>query len=310
MNDIQQKLKAIIICGPTGIGKTSVAIRLSQKFHGEIVNADSMQIYRYMDIGSAKPTEEEQQAVRHHLIDIVNPDEPFDAGKFSQMAYDTIKNLHENQIFPFVVGGTGLYIKAMLHGLFRDRPCNADTLSRLKKEADTHGAPFLHDKLKTCDLDSASKIHPNDTFRIIRALEVFMETGKPISSFHQAHGFPEGLIHAKKIGLNMDRKVLYERINMRVDMMIKDGLVEEVKNLIKKGYPKELKPMKSIGYRHVTEYLNQKISWDDMLFLFKRDTRRYAKRQLTWFRNDPDILWFQPSEIGHIENVVDQFIEA
>lgn len=306
----EKKLKGVVICGPTGVGKTAVAIALSRFFNGEIINADSMQIYRYLDIGSAKPTPDEQKAVRHHLIDIVDPDEPFDAARYSTLASDTMKRLHERNVISFVAGGTGLYIKALLHGLFRDRPCNPSTIASLQKETAEKGSGLLHERLKAVDPVSASKIHPNDAFRIIRALEVFMETGRPISAFHQGHGFAEGRIEAIKIGLTMERDKLYERIDRRVDQMIDAGIVDEVKKVIGLGYSTDLKPMKSIGYRHVTEYLAGLRSWDETLLLFKRDSRRYAKRQLTWFRNDPEILWFHPSEIEPMKNVVDQFIKA
>ena len=310
MNDGTEKMKTVVICGPTGIGKTSVAIDLSRAFHGEIVNADSMQIYKYMDIGSAKPTAEEQALAHHHLIDIVEPDEPFDAAIFAQRAMDTVRQLHDSDLFPFVAGGTGLYIKALIHGLFRDRPCNPDTLARLNREAKRTGPQALHERLKVCDPLAAEKIHPNDTFRIVRALEVFFETGIPISSCHEQHGFPEPRLNALKIGLTMDREALYDRINKRVDQMLDAGLVKEVESLMDRGYSPYLKPMRSIGYRHVALYLTHEMGWEDMVALFKRDTRRYAKRQLTWFRNDPDMLWFHPSEIHRIENVVDQFIKA
>ncbi len=304
------KPKAVVVCGPTGIGKTSVAIKLARTFKGEIINADSMQIYRYMDIGSAKPTVEEQADARHHLINIVDPDESFDAVKFSEMALKKIDELHSKEIFPFVTGGTGLYIKALIHGLFRDRPADPHILDRLNTMAKTKGSAFLHQQLEQNDPEAAGKIHPNDTFRIIRALEVFEATGKPISSFHRAHRFPDGSIDVIKIGLNMDRPVLYDRINRRVDMMIDEGLVEEVKGLIKKGYSEQLKPMGSIGYRHITNYLIHHVPWEDTLFLFKRDTRRYAKRQLTWFRNDHEIKWFEPSEINAMVETVGKFIKA
>ena len=310
MKASEKNMRAIVICGPTGVGKTSVAIALSGLFNGEIVNADSMQIYRHLDIGSAKPSQDEQRAVRHHLIDIVDPDEPFDAALYSTRAYETIKRLHEKNVTPFIAGGTGLYIKALLHGLFRDRPCNPQTIACLQKEAEIHGSLSLHERLKTVDPASASRIHPNDAFRIIRALEVFMERGRPISSFHQGHGFPEGRIMVVKIGLTMDRAALYERIDRRVDQMIEQGVVDEVKRVIGLGYSPDLKPMKSIGYRHVAEYLAGQRSWDETLFLFKRDSRRYAKRQLTWFRRDSEIHWFQPSEIEAMKNVVDQFLKA
>lgn len=308
MNCVNGKLKTVVICGPTGIGKTSVTIKLAQHFNGEIINADSMQIYKYMDIGSAKPTPSEQKKAKHHLINIVEPDEPFDAAQFSQMALDKVKDLHSCSIFPFVAGGTGLYIKALVNGLFRAAPADPQILDRLNNDLLAHGSVFMHKKLKKIDPEASNKIHPNDGFRIIRALEIFQATGKTISSFHKAHKFPEGPLNVLKIGLNMSRTALYERINKRVDIMLEEGLINEVKNLLEKGYSNNLKPMKSIGYRHITDYLLNNVSWDDTVFLFKRDTRRYAKRQLTWFRKDPEIKWFQPSEIDAIIESVGNFI--
>ncbi len=304
------KPKIIIICGPTGIGKTSTAIELAKAFNGRIISADSMQVYRYMDIGTAKPTDAEKEAITHYLVDVVDPDEPFDAARFSEMAGEKIKDLHGKGIVPFITGGTGLYIKALLHGLSRARPADPAILERLTMEVEMNGSAFLHSRLKKCDPEAAGKIHPNDTFRIIRALEIFEMTGKPISNFNQEHGFKDNFYHALKICLELDREVLYDRINKRVESMISQGLLDEVKTLLAKGYHQDLKSMQSIGYRHMTGFLNRGIHWEETIETLKRDTRRYAKRQLTWFRADPEIKWFEPGQKEKLKAIIKDFLKA
>ncbi len=303
------KPKIIIISGPTCVGKTSTAIELAGIFNGEIIGADSMQVYRYMDIGTAKPTRAERAAVAHYLVDVADPDEPFDAARFSGMAAAAIEDMHTRGKVPFVVGGTGLYIKALLYGLSRARPADPKLLERLKEEAEEKGSDFLHSRLEKTDPVTAEKIHPNDTFRIIRALEIFEKTGKPISNFNKEHGFREERFNTLKFCLNTDRDILYERINKRVDVMAEQGLADEVKGLFSKGYSRELKPMRSIGYRHMAEYLSGEIDWEEMLETLKRDTRRYAKRQLTWFRADPDIKWVGPGQESDMQAAIKSFLE-
>jgi tRNA dimethylallyltransferase len=290
------KTKLIVICGPTGIGKTSFAIRLSKIIGGEIIGADSMQIYKYMDIGTAKPSPLEKAMVRHHMVDIVEPDEPFDAARYASLSQNVIDDLCSKNIVPVVAGGTGLYIKSLIHGLFRSRPADAVILKRLEHEAETKGGAALHKRLAACDSKSADKIHPNDVFRIIRALEVFESTGQSISQFQESHGFKEDKFDLFQIGLNMDRSLLYERINTRVDMMLEEGFLDEVQILIKKGYHPSLKSMQSLGYRHLCDFLEKKVSWEETIMTLKRDTRRYAKRQLTWFRNQENIFWTEPGD--------------
>jgi tRNA dimethylallyltransferase len=302
------KPKIIIICGPTGVGKTAAAIKFSQKFKGEIIGADSMQIYRKMDIGTAKPTRTEQAAVPHHLIDVANPDEPFDAALFAEKADYIINSLISRGITPFIVGGTGLYIKALMHGLSRARPAAREVLKRLKNEAEKYGSDDLHRRLSECDPKAAEKIHPNDTFRITRALEIFEVTGKSISDFHSEHQFSEKKYQALKICIHMDRKNLYERINRRVDSMIENGFLNEVKMLLKKGYSPDLKSMQSLGYHHMVEYISDKISWEQALDTMKRDTRRYAKRQLTWFKADHEMKWFTPDQIEQMQYEIELFM--
>jgi len=298
----------IIIAGPTGVGKTRTAIYLAEALGAEIISADAMQVYRRMDIGTAKPTVEEQARVRHHLIDIVEPDEPFSAARFKQLADRVIKHLHRAGVVPFVVGGTGLYIKALTRGLFEADEVDESIRARLLSEAEAHGTAALHARLKKVDREAACRIHPNDSYRIIRALEVFEATGCPISSLQKQHGFSDTSYRALKVGLFLERPVLYDRIDSRVDEMMDSGFVGEVRGLLEQGFSPELKSMQSIGYRHVAEFLRGGISRDDMVEQLKRDTRRYAKRQLTWFRADPGMVWFTPSDIEAIRRKIEAFL--
>jgi len=291
MNRDTSKPKVIVICGPTGSGKTAAAIHLAARLNGQIINADSMQIYRFMDIGTAKPTPKEQQQVRHHLIDVAAPDEPFSAARYAEMARDLIRRLSADGTVPFVVGGTGLYIKALLKGMFPGQPVDPALRSRLKKDAATLGAAFLHRRLADCDPETACRIHPNDVYRILRALEIHESTGRSISQFQSEHGFSEKPFSVLKIGLDIDRNELYERINKRVDHMIAAGLLQEVKGLLDRGYAPTLKSMQSIGYRHLVDFIQGRRIWPETVRAFKRDTRRYAKRQLTWFKADGEINW-------------------
>lgn len=297
----------IVIAGPTGIGKTAVAIEIARRFSGEIINADSMQIYRKMNIGTAKPTSKEQSLVKHHLIDIMEPDQRFDAVRFADMAGSVISQLVEKRILPLVVGGTGLYIKALIQGLFRENSSAPEVRQELHQIAETNGPEYLYQNLKHIDPVTADRLHPNDTFRIIRALEVYRVTGTPISDFHNTHRFSDHLYRTLKIGLNMDRKMLYDRINRRVAAMIEKGLVEEVKRLLAMGYSTDLKTMQSIGYRHMADFIENRLEWEEALDTMKRDTRRYAKRQLTWFRNDPEMIWFHPDQADEIAERIEEF---
>lgn len=304
-----EKPKVVIICGPTGIGKTSAAIEVAEKFNGEIIGADSMQIYRHMDIGTAKPTAEEQARVAHHLIDIVDPDEHFDALQYAKLAHIKVLQLHSNGIPPFVVGGTGLYIKALLHGMFESQPIDPQIRKRLNEEAAVHGGDFLHQRLRRLDPKTAERLHPNDTYRIIRALETFEATGTSISVYHDGHRFSEEPFHVLKIGLKMDRTKLYECINQRVDAMIAAGFVDEVKELLNMGYSPDLKSMQSIGYRHMVDYIEGRLAWQECVRTLKRDHRRYAKRQLTWFGADDEIIWKEPGYSKEIRKLVEEFLK-
>ncbi|TWI63362.1 tRNA dimethylallyltransferase [Desulfobotulus alkaliphilus] len=292
-----QKIRpgVLVICGPTASGKTEMAMGLSRLFKARILSADSMQVYRYMNIGTAKPDPEELRQFPHAAIDIINPDEAFDAAAFARLGRKEIEQNAGNGFLTIVAGGTGLYIKALLQGLFRGHPADTESLARLEREAEKTGSACLHDRLSRKDPEAAAKIHPNDTFRIIRALEFFEATGKTISNHQQKHGFSDRPDYAVvKIGILTDRKILYERINKRVDRMLEQGLEQEVKKLFSMGYGPELKSMQAIGYRHMADILQGRVSREEGIRLLKRDTRRYAKRQYTWFNADPEILWTAP----------------
>ncbi len=300
--------RIIVICGATGIGKTTVGIELAEKLGGEIVSADSMQIYRYMNIGTAKPTPAELARIAHHMIDIVNPDEAYDAVRFSKQARERIADILSRGLIPFVVGGTGLYIKALLHGLFQSKPVNPEIRARLKLEAEEKGSLFLFERLEEVDSETAGRLHPNDTYRIIRALETIESGGESITALHQEHRFEDDPYCPLKIGLQMDRTDLYARIDRRVDLMIEAGLVEEVQGLLNSGYGAGLKSMQSIGYRHVVEYLAEKLTWDACVRTLQRDTRRFAKRQFTWFGADKQIHWFEPRQLNDMAGLIIDFM--
>lgn len=318
MNYSSAKKKIIVICGPTGVGKTGFAIELAQRFNGEIIGADSMQIYKYMDIGTAKPDQSERELARHHLIDFVEPYEEFDAGKYMEAADGAINDIYsrsDSQFnlalpkIPIVVGGTGFYIKALLHGLFRDRTVDKEVIDKLEREKQEKGSYALHERLSLLDPEAAKRIHPNDGFRIVRALEVVEVTGNPISAFQDQHAFSSQRYITLKIGLYMDRAELYRRIEKRVDMMVEQGFLEEVEQLISMGYGCHLKSMQSIGYRHICNFLSGSVPWYETVCLLKRDTRRYAKRQLTWFRQDKDIIWLEPHAIEETQELITNFLE-
>jgi len=304
----QNRPRVIVVCGPTGIGKTRTAIHLAERFHGEIIGADSMQIYRWMDIGTAKPTPAEQACVRHHMVDIVDPDTPYDAARYARDAGNVIRELLDRGVVPIVAGGTGLYIKALIYGLFDSRPPDPDIRRSLEDLADAQGPSYLHTQLAACDPQAAAGIHVNDRFRIIRALETYQATGRPISDHQRQHRFAQPRFATAKVGLIMPREDIYARIDRRVDQMVAEGLLEEVRGLLARGYRPELKSMQSIGYRHMADHLNKGVDWEETLRLLKRDTRRYAKRQLTWFRADPEMVWIAPSQIGSLQSAIESFL--
>ena len=291
---IIMKPRLVIILGPTGVGKSQVAFELALAVGGEIVNADSQQVYRYMDIGTGKPSPEKRKRVPHHLIDIVDPDEEFNAALFRQLALQRAREIWSRGRNVILCGGTGLYIRALIQGLFIGPSKNPEVRRGLEEEAEKRGLNSLYRRLREVDPAATSRIHPNDRQRIIRALEVFAATGRPMSHWQREHGFKQSAFETLKIGLNREREELYSLINQRCEEMIADGLVGEVKGLVEKGYSLNLRPLQSVGYRHVGLYLSGGMSLEDAVYLMKRDTRHLAKRQLTWFRADHEIRWFHP----------------
>jgi len=300
--------KLIVICGPTGIGKTNFSLALAKEFDGCIVSADSMQIYRYMDIGTAKPSPEERRQVPHYMMDIVDPDTPYDAARFCREGRTAIAKIHTQGKLPLIVGGTGFYIKALLHGLFEANPVDPEIVRRLKEQAAAEGIQPLYQRLCVCDPETSGRIHPNDAYRVIRALAVYEMTSNPMSVFQEAHGFRQCPFDVLKICLTDQREILYDRIDRRVDKMVADGLVDEVKKLLEMGYSVNLRPMQAIGYRHMTDFLWGRAGWEETVSLLKRDTRRFAKRQLTWFKKETDTIWTSPEEKMTIFTLARRFI--
>ncbi len=310
MSDSRKRPKIVVFCGPTAIGKTGVTIEMAERFSGEVVGADSMQIYRFMDIGTAKPTAGERRCVPHHMIDVADPDAGYDAARFVKQSRAAIDDIVKRRRLPMAAGGTGLYIRAMLYGLCDAKPEDPSVRKQLKAEAEARGGRYLYDRLLRCDPASAERIHPHDTYRVVRALEIFDITGEPMSRYRQRHRFSDAPFDALKIGLFMDRPALYERINRRVEQMVAEGLYGEVENLLRRGYGKDLKPMQALGYRHMIAYMDGKMDWQTAVETLKRDTRRYAKRQLTWFRADPEVEWMAPDQPAAIEAKIRKFLDS
>jgi tRNA dimethylallyltransferase len=284
---------AWVILGPTAVGKTDVAIRLAERWGGEIISADSSAVYRGLDIGSAKPTPAEQRRVRFHLIDVADPSEVFTAARFRELALQAMADIQARGKRVLIVGGTGLYLRVLLHGFsLAPPPADPEVRARWKAEVERVGAPALHARLQQIDPLAAARIHPNDAVRITRAFEVYDMTGAPISQWQQR---ANAELPALKIGLTMPREQLYARIDQRVDKMIAQGMLEEVRTLLQNGYNPEQPALKGLGYRHLIGYIQGRVSWDESVRLWKRDTRRLAKRQMTWFRTEPGVHWVDAS---------------
>jgi tRNA dimethylallyltransferase len=302
---VEEKIKLLVLSGPTGSGKSELAVRIAEKIGAEIVNADSMQLYRGLDIGTAKPSVEELARVPHHLLSIITPDLPFTASDFRREAAAAIADIDSRGKKVIVVGGTGLYIRALLEGLV-DSP-DGDPELRLQF-ADLPGEELLQ-RLALVDPETASRLHQNDRPRLIRALEVYSQTGRPISAFRSEHAFSGGYYNPLKMAIRVERQELYRRINLRVDRMLNDGLVAEVASQLALGYGRELKALRSIGYKEISSYLAEEITLDEAVSLIKRDTRRYSKRQMTWFSKEKDIYWLEyPESFASIlEHVIEFF---
>jgi tRNA dimethylallyltransferase len=291
----------LVICGPTASGKSDLALRLAEKLGAEIINADSMQVYRGMDIGTAKPSAEERTRIPHHLIDIADPDQPFSAADFAGAADAVITDITARGKRVIVAGGTGLYIRALLNGLVDSPGCAVEFRQELHEEAGKSGKPALLERLRQVDPELAARMHPNNLLRIIRALEVHHLTGIPLSQQQQDHSFSERRYTYLQVGLQIDRTTLYQRIDERVDRMLSDGLLDEVRGLLTEGYSREAKAMRSIGYKEAGAFLSGEYTLEEARRLMQRNTRHYAKRQLTWFKADRDILWLEyPAEFDTI----------
>jgi tRNA dimethylallyltransferase len=300
--------KIVVIAGPTAGGKSAAALELAGLFKAEIINADSMQVYRYLDIGTAKPTHAERNAVPHHLIDILYPDEEFSAALYREEAQRAIADVEARGKRAVVVGGTGLYIKALTSGLIKGGEVDPAIRKRLQAVAQAGGRERLYGRLKEADPATAKRLHPHDTYRVIRALEVYEQTGQPISTLRKRHLFKEGPYHTLKIGLQVEREELYNRIDQRVDTMMGQGLTEEVEQILKMGYAPSLKALQSLGYKQIIHHLQGVYDLPEAIRLIKRDTRRYARRQITWFKGDPEINWIEyPRDRGVAKRMIEGF---
>ena len=303
-----EKNRIVVICGPTAVGKTALALELAELFNGEIVSADSRQIYCEMDIGTAKPTPGEQKRVRHHLIDVVRPDEEFHAARYLELAEAAVDDITSRGRNAFLVGGTGLYIKALTEGLLDAPGADASLRKSLHARAEREGSAVLHAELAQVDPASAERLHPNDLIRIVRALEVYSRSGKALSELQREHGFRTGHYQTLKLGLDCEREVLYERIDRRSEQMFASGLLEEAEKLLKAGYDPDLKIMRTIGYKQAFAFLRNEMSREEALEDLKRATRRYAKQQLTWFRKDQSIIWLESSDsFDTIQKLIETF---
>lgn len=303
----------VVIIGPTGVGKTALGIKLAQTIGGEIISGDSVQVYQKLDIGSAKPSPEELQLVPHHLIDCLDPTEPFTVAQFKSQATSLISEIRGRGHVPIVVGGTGLYIRSLLDPYDFSQQGSEEIRGQWKEFATLHGNQALHRELEKKDPITAESLHPNNVFRIIRALEVVELTGKTLSSQRQFRDdeyqpLDPSIVY---IGLTAPRDVIYERINQRCVTMLSQGLIQETLSLLESGYAQTLKPLQSIGYRHAIWFLKGKVTQSEMLRLLQRDTRHFAKRQFTWFRRDPRISWYDISnQLNEVLKIVVQTCRA
>lgn len=318
--DILEQTPLIALIGPTAVGKTALVLELAARLDAEVVSVDSMQVYRHMDIGTAKPTAAERGAIRHHLLDLVAPDEEYNVGRFIADAERACREIASRRRLPLLSGGTGLYLKGFQEGLFgadattaAEAPAVAEIRNRLKLALAEQGRAALHARLGRIDPPTAARIHPNDTSRLLRALEVYELTGCPWSELltrqQNDKNRASGRKKILKIGLSGERDWLYERINRRAGQMLESGLIAEVRHLLELGFGRELKPMQAIGYRHVLDHLEQQRSLAETMAELAKDTRHYAKRQLTWFQRDPEIRWFRPDQAPDILRLIAGYLE-
>lgn len=300
----------IVLTGPTAVGKTALSIALAKAVKGEIVSADSMQVYRHMDIGSAKITAEEMQNVPHHLIDVLEPWEEFHVVRFQELAREALEGIYERGQIPILTGGTGFYIQAILKDVdFTENGEDLTYRSELEQLAKKKGSGYLHALLLRADPKSAEAIHPNNTKRIIRALEYYRQTGEPISAHNEEQRKKASPYNYAYFVLTDDRKHLYDRIDLRVDRMLADGLVEEVRHLKELGCTRDLISMQGLGYKEILAYLDGELSYEEAVYILKRDTRHFAKRQLTWFKREQDVIWIDRQSFGYQDDKISEYMQ-
>mgnify|MGYP000133344250 FL=1 len=300
-----EKKPMVILTGPTAVGKTALSIRLAKEINGAVISADSMQVYRHMDIGSAKIRPEEMQGVKHYLIDILEPEEEFHVVRFVEEAKAALEEIYRNGQIPIIAGGTGFYIQALLYDInFDGQDCDADYRRELEQIAEEKGAEYLHQMLEEVDAESAKAIHANNTKRVIRALEFYHVSGKKISEHNETEHQKESPYNFAYFVLTDERERLYKRIEARVDAMMEEGLLDEVRLLKERGATKEMVSMQGLGYKEILAYLDGEISLERAVYLIKRDTRHFAKRQLTWFRRERDVIWFDKEQYAYQEDAI------
>ena len=299
------KRPLIVLTGPTAVGKTSLSISLAKAVNGEIISADSMQVYKKMDIGSAKIRPEEMQGVKHYLVDVLEPEEEFHIVKFQQMAKEAMEEIYEKGKIPILVGGTGFYIQAVTRDIdFTEAQQENTYRAELEKLAETEGAEYLHDRLKEVDPASADTIHANNVKRVIRALEFYKLTGKKISEHNEEQRERQSPYNFAYFVLNDEREHLYRRIEQRIDQMMEAGLVEEVRRLKEMGCHQEMVSMKGLGYKEILEYLDGTYTLPEAVEILKRDTRHFAKRQITWFKREEDVIWMNKQDYAYDEEKI------
>jgi tRNA dimethylallyltransferase len=317
IQNLTERRPLVALVGPTAVGKSRVAVLLAKALDTEVLTADSRQVYRGMDIGMDKPTLAERQGVPHRLIDLVEPDQPFNVGEYRRLALADIDRLYRVGKLPLVVGGTGLYVRALIRGLWEGPGADWSLRRRLEDEARVKGTGHLHRELALVDPESAARLHPHDEVKIIRALEVHRLSGRPLSESHRRHAFAEASFSPLLIGLMRERDALYRRIEQRVEEQLARGLMQETKGLLDKGYGRRLGSMKGLGYRQLAGHVAGEYSYEEAVRRLKRDTRHFAKRQLTWFRKEPGITWLSIGESEPLEaaatrilGLVDRFLSG
>ena len=300
----------IILTGPTAVGKTALSIVLAKAVDGEIISADSIQVYRKMNIGTAKIQQSEMQGVRHHLIDILDPGEDFNVVLFKKYALEAMKDIYSREKIPVVVGGTGFYIQALLYDInFEDNDNDMSYREELQTLAAEHGNSYIHDMLAGVDPESAEKIHENNVKRVIRALEFYKKTGMKISKHNEAESQKESPYNFEYFVLNDDRQKLYDRIDRRIDIMLADGLLDEVRSLVDEGYSRDLVSMQGLGYKEMIDYIQERYTLDEAVYTLKRDTRHFAKRQVTWFKREKQVTWVNKNEFDSEADILSFMIE-